>query len=68
MSLAAALHRNPPRLRTLGRWTQVIASVVGMMAIAAVVFVWPLLRSSPGRAAWGQPDRDLSRGGDRAGW
>jgi OFA family oxalate/formate antiporter-like MFS transporter len=49
MSLAAALRRNPPRDRSLNRWVHVVAGVVGMMAIAAVVFVWPLLRSGPGR-------------------
>ena len=49
MTLAAALHRNPPRHRPLNRWVQVVAGAVGMMAIGAVVFVWPLLRSGTGR-------------------
>lgn len=49
MSLAAVLRRSPPRHSSLNRWGQVVASVVGMMAIAGVLFVWPLLRSSPGR-------------------
>src|SRR5512138_3965167 len=30
------------------RWLEVVASVVGMMAIAGVLFVWPLLRAGPG--------------------
>jgi len=49
MSLAAVLRRNPPRGSALNRWGQVVASVIGMMAIAGILFVWPLLRSSPGR-------------------
>ncbi len=32
----------------LGRWVQLVAGTAVMMAIAIVVFVWPLLRSPPG--------------------
>lgn len=49
MSLAAAL-LHPLHRRPLNRWIQVVASVVAMMAIAGVLFVWPLLRSGPGRS------------------
>jgi OFA family oxalate/formate antiporter-like MFS transporter len=48
MSLAAALRRRPVHVRSSNRWLQIVASVVGMMAIAGVLFVWPLLRSGPG--------------------
>ncbi len=49
MSLAAEL-RHPLHHRPLNRWVQVVAGVVAMMAIAGVLFVWPLLRSAPGRS------------------
>jgi OFA family oxalate/formate antiporter-like MFS transporter len=49
MGLAATLRRTPARPGTSGRWLQVVGGVVAMMAIAAVVFVWPLLRSGAGR-------------------
>jgi OFA family oxalate/formate antiporter-like MFS transporter len=31
------------------RWLQLVGGVVAMMAIATVLYVWPLLRSAPGR-------------------
>jgi len=46
MSVAAALRRPRFRHRPLNRWVQVVAGVVAMMAIAGVLFVWPLLRSA----------------------
>jgi OFA family oxalate/formate antiporter-like MFS transporter len=49
MSSAAVLRRSLDRHGSLSRLAQVVAGVVGMMAIAGVVFVWPLLRSSSGR-------------------
>jgi OFA family oxalate/formate antiporter-like MFS transporter len=49
MSFAATLRRAPSRPRSSSRWLQVVVGVVAMMAIAGVVFVWPLLRSAPGR-------------------
>jgi MFS transporter, OFA family, oxalate/formate antiporter len=36
------------RHRPLNRWLQLVAGVVGMMAIAGVLYVWPLLRSARG--------------------
>jgi OFA family oxalate/formate antiporter-like MFS transporter len=48
MSHAAVLRRNPPH-RSPNRWVQVVASVVAMMAVAGVLFVWPLLRGGPSR-------------------
>jgi len=35
----------PCRPRPLNRWLQLVAGVVAMMAIATVLYVWPLLRS-----------------------
>jgi OFA family oxalate/formate antiporter-like MFS transporter len=49
MSLAAEL-RHPLHHRPLNRWVQLVAGVVVMMAIAGVLFVWPLLRSAPGKS------------------
>ena len=48
MSLAAEL-RHPLHQRPLNRWFQVVAGVVAMMAVAAVLFVWPVLRRASGR-------------------
>src|SRR6266508_1738606 len=39
------LHR---RHRELNRWLQLVGGVVVMMAIASVLYVWPLLRSGSG--------------------
>jgi OFA family oxalate/formate antiporter-like MFS transporter len=36
------------RLRPANRWHQLVAGVVGMMAVAGLLFVWPLLRSPSG--------------------
>jgi len=36
--------------KPLNRWVQVVSGVVAMMAIAGVLYVWPLLRSDPGRS------------------
>lgn len=36
------------RHRPVNRWVQLVAGVVGMMAIAGVLYVWPLLRSAGG--------------------
>jgi len=49
MSLAAELR---PLLhhRPLSRWTRLVAGVVAMMAIAGALYVWPLVRSAPGRS------------------
>ncbi len=41
---APGLHRHHP----LNRWVQLLVGVVAMMAIASVLFAWPLLRSAPG--------------------
>jgi OFA family oxalate/formate antiporter-like MFS transporter len=49
MSFAATLRRTPARPRSSNRWLAVVGGVVAMMAIAGVVFVWPLLRSGAGR-------------------
>lgn len=49
MSLAAEL-LHPLHHRPLNRWVQVVTGVVAMMAIAGVLFVWPVLRSAPGRS------------------
>jgi OFA family oxalate/formate antiporter-like MFS transporter len=35
--------------RHLNRWVRLLAGVVGMMAVASLLFVWPLLRAGPGR-------------------
>ncbi len=48
MTLAAELRRRSFHLPSLNRWVQVVAGVVAMMAIAAVLYVWPLLRSGSG--------------------
>jgi OFA family oxalate/formate antiporter-like MFS transporter len=34
--------------RHLNRWVRLLADVVVMMAVASLLFVWPLLRSGPG--------------------
>lgn len=36
------------RHRGVNRWVQLVAGVVAMMAIAGLLFVWPLVRSAPG--------------------
>lgn len=46
MSLAAELRRHSLHLPSPNRWVQVVAGVVAMMSIAAVLYVWPLLRST----------------------
>jgi OFA family oxalate/formate antiporter-like MFS transporter len=50
MNATAALRqpwlRRRPRERN--RWFQLVGGVVAMMAIATVLYVWPLLRSEPG--------------------
>ena len=38
----------PSRHRALNRWVQLVAGVVAMMAIAGILYVWPLLRSRSG--------------------
>lgn len=48
MSLVATLRRPSASHRPLNRWVQLVASVVAMMAIAGLLFVWPLVRSEPG--------------------
>jgi OFA family oxalate/formate antiporter-like MFS transporter len=49
MALAATMHRPGSRRHPSNRWVQLVASVAAMMAIAAVVFVWPLLQGPPGK-------------------
>jgi OFA family oxalate/formate antiporter-like MFS transporter len=49
MSHAASFSAHPSR-RPVNRWLQVVAGVVGMMAIAGLLFAWPLLRSGHGRS------------------
>lgn len=53
MAAVHALRRPSPAPRQLNRWVQVVASVVGMMALAGLVFVWPLLRAGPGQGLAG---------------
>ena len=50
MTLATAPHDGWLQVRSgpIGRWVQLVAGTVVMMAIAIVVFVWPLLQSPPG--------------------
>ncbi len=48
MSLTAELRRHVLHPRPLNRWVQLVGGVVSMMAIAGVLYVWPLLRSAPG--------------------
>ncbi len=48
MNLAVEQRRHLFLHRPLNRWVQLVAGVVGMMAIAGVLCVWPLLRSAPG--------------------
>ncbi len=38
----------PSRGRPWNRWLQLVGGVVAMTAIAALLYVWPLLRSPPG--------------------
>ncbi len=38
----------PLARRPLNRWAQLVAGVVLMMALAGVLFVWPLVRAAPG--------------------
>ncbi|HEY6098887.1 MAG TPA: hypothetical protein VIW03_05630 [Anaeromyxobacter sp.] len=47
MSLAAALRRPRSRHGPVNRWIRLVGGVVAMMAIAGVLYVWPLLRSAP---------------------
>jgi OFA family oxalate/formate antiporter-like MFS transporter len=49
LATVQALRRPNPVPRPLNRWVQVVGSVVGMMALSALVFVWPLLRAEPGQ-------------------
>jgi MFS transporter, OFA family, oxalate/formate antiporter len=51
--MATSIHAGgAPASRPLGRhvnrWIQLVAGVVAMMAIAGLLFVWPLVRSAPG--------------------
>jgi MFS transporter, OFA family, oxalate/formate antiporter len=51
--MATSIHAGgTPATRPLGRhvnrWIQLVAGVVAMMAIAGLLFVWPLVRSAPG--------------------
>lgn len=50
MTFANALHGPRLHLRSpeIGRWVQLVSGTVVMMAIASVLYAWPLLRSSPG--------------------
>jgi OFA family oxalate/formate antiporter-like MFS transporter len=47
MPQVTALHRTWSHHR-VNRWVQLVAGVVAMMAIAGLLFVWPLVRSAPG--------------------
>jgi MFS family permease len=40
-----------PARRHLNRWVRLLAGVVLMMAVASLLFVWPLLRTGPGGLA-----------------
>jgi hypothetical protein len=40
---------HPLAHRHLNRWVRLLAGVVAMMAVASLLFVWPLLRAAPGR-------------------
>jgi OFA family oxalate/formate antiporter-like MFS transporter len=50
MNATATIHASghPQRRHQSNRWIQLVAGVVAMMAIASVLFAWPLLRSAPG--------------------
>ncbi len=50
MPVATALRRPWPHHRAQNRWLRLVAAVAAMMAIAGVVFAWPILRSPPGRS------------------
>lgn len=45
MTTLQALRSPHPAPRQLNRWVQIVASVAGMMALAGLVFAWPLLRA-----------------------
>jgi MFS transporter, OFA family, oxalate/formate antiporter len=51
---STSVHAGAPASRPLGRhrgmnrWVQLVVGVVAMMAIAGLLFVWPLVRSAPG--------------------
>jgi MFS transporter, OFA family, oxalate/formate antiporter len=47
VSTAQALRSHLGR-RHLNRWVRLLAGVVGMMGVASLLFVWPLLRAGPG--------------------
>lgn len=48
MALDTALRGPWSRHGHVNRWIRLVAGVVVMMAIAGLLFVWPLLRSAPG--------------------
>jgi OFA family oxalate/formate antiporter-like MFS transporter len=48
MNLAAVLRRPRSHHEPVNRWVRLVAGVVAMMAIAGLLFVWPLLRSASG--------------------
>lgn len=51
MSLTAVLRRS--HHEPVNRWVRLVAGVVAMMAIAGLLFVWPLLRSAAGSSLAG---------------
>lgn len=48
MATVHALHPSRAVHRPLNRWLQVVLGAAGMMALAGILFVWPLLRVAPG--------------------